>query len=67
MACEYFSNKLVKAARSKDKASRSALVRKAVLGNLKLMKSALDKEQYRKYVTLLNLTLHNKGLDVYLD
>lgn len=67
MACEYFSNTLLKAARSKDESSRSTLVRKAVMGNLKLMKSALDKEQYRKYVTLLNLTLHNKGLDVYLD
>lgn len=66
-ACEYFSDKLLQAARSKDEASRSALVRKAVWGNLKLMKSALSEQQYRKYVTLLNLTLHNKGLDVYLD
>lgn len=67
MACEYFSTRLLKAANSNDEASRSELVRNAVLGNLKLMKSALDKQQYRKYVTLLNLTLHNKGLNVYLD
>lgn len=67
VACEYFSSELLKAARSNDEVSRSALVRKAVRGNLKLMKLTLDKEQYRKYVTLLNLTLRNKGLDVYLD
>lgn len=67
MACEYFSAKLLKAAHSQDESSRSELIRNAVLGNLKLMKSALDKQQYKKYVTLLNLTLHNKGLNVYLD
>lgn len=67
MACEYFSAKLLKAAHSRDEAYRSELVRHAVLGNLKLMKSVLDKQQYRKYVTLLNLTLRNKGLNVYLD
>ncbi len=66
-ACEYFSNSLLKAARSNDEVSRSTLIRKAVGGNLKMMKSALDKEQYRKYVRLMNVTLRNKGLDVYLD
>ena len=67
LACEYFSDRLVKAARSKDEASRSKLVRDAVLGNMKLMKSALDRKQYKKFVVLLNVTLRNKGLDVYLD
>ena len=67
VACEYFSAKLLKAAQSRNESSRSELVRHALLGNLKLMKSALDKQQYRKYVTLLNLTLRNKGLNVYLD
>ena len=27
--------------------------------NLRLMKSTLDKEQYRKYVTLVNVTVNN--------
>ena len=31
----------------------------AVYGNLKLMKKALNPEQYRKYVTLLNITNNN--------
>lgn len=66
-ACEYFADNLLRAARSKNEASRAELVRKAVLGNLKLMRNALDNQQYKKYVTLLNLTLHNKGLNVYLD
>lgn len=45
----------------------------AVYGNLKLMKKALTPEQYRKYVTLLNITHNNNRLtgmntlpDVYL-
>lgn len=31
----------------------------AVYGNLKLMKKALNPEQYRKYLTLLNITNNN--------
>ena len=31
----------------------------AVYGNLKLMKRALNPDQYRKYVTLLNITNNN--------
>ena len=45
----------------------------AVYGNLKLMKKALNPEQYRKYVTLLNITNNNNRAmgsqalpDVYL-
>lgn len=65
--CEYFADKLEDAAHAKEVSSRAALVRKAVLGNLKLMKETLNPEQYRKYVALLNLTLHNRGLDAYLN
>lgn len=67
MACEYFADKLLKAANSKKEDLRSALVKKAVLGNLKLMREALNTEQYKKYISLLNLTLQNKGLNVYLN
>ena len=48
-------------------------LQKAVYGNLKLMKSALSDNQYRKYVTLLNVTNNNNRLtgavtftDIYL-
>ncbi|MDR1779111.1 MAG: hypothetical protein LBR50_00075 [Tannerella sp.] len=34
-------------------------MRAAVYGNLKLMKEALTPEQYRKYVTLINVTNNN--------
>lgn len=64
--CEYFADKLDDAARAKEASKRAELVRTAVLGNLKLMKDTLNPEQYRKYVALLNLTLQNRGLDVYM-
>jgi hypothetical protein len=31
------------------------------------MKSTLTTEQYKKYVVLMNTTLRNKGLDVYME
>ncbi len=63
---EYFSDQLQKISRIKDEDVRGKKVREAVSENLSLMKSILNVEQYRKYVTLLNLTIRNKGLDVYL-
>lgn len=46
---------------------------RAIYGNLKLMKKALTREQYRKYVMLINVTNNNNRLtginslpDVYL-
>ena len=35
------------------------MVKSAINNNLRLMKSTLDKEQYRKYVTLVNVTVNN--------
>lgn len=66
LANEYFSEQLQKISRIKDEDVRGKKVREAVSENLSLMKSILNVEQYRKYVTLLNLTIRNKGLDVYL-
>ena len=63
---EYFSEQLQKISRIKDEDVRAKKVREAVSENLSLMKGILNVEQYRKYVTLLNLTIRNKGLDVYL-
>jgi hypothetical protein len=31
------------------------------------MKRTLNGEQYKKYVQLMNTTLRNKGLDVYME
>ena len=39
-------------------------VRKAVYGNLKLMKQTLDDKQYSNYVRLMAMTLRNKGIDL---
>lgn len=69
---EYFiemQNQSVKAnAKNQDKK-----MYQAVYGNLKLMKKTLDPGQYRKYVTLLNITNNNNRIlggntlpDVYL-
>lgn len=65
-ANEYFSDQLQKISRIKNEERRGKKIREAVVENLSLMKSVLNGEQYRKYLTLLNLTLRNKGLDVYL-
>ena len=40
------------------------LMIKAVNKDLKYMHYILNKEQYRKYVMVLNATLLNRGLDV---
>jgi hypothetical protein len=40
---------------------KEEMLRRTVYGNLSQMKSVLNKEQYRKYVTLLNVTNNNKG------
>ncbi|MDD2952337.1 MAG: hypothetical protein PHC95_04115 [Parabacteroides sp.] len=58
---------------SKDLKRQDERLQKAVYGNLKLMKEALTADQYRKYVTLLNVTNNNNRLtgavtftDIYL-
>ena len=38
----------------------------AVYGNLKLMKSTLSQDQYKKYLRILNSQLRNKGLNPYI-
>lgn len=37
-------------------------MKEALLVNMKLMKDALNEEQYRKYVTLLNITNNNNKI-----
>lgn len=55
---EYFVDKQTESLRSGSN-QREKKMHQAVYGNLKLMKKVLNKEQYRKYVTLLNVTNNN--------
>lgn len=59
--CDFFQSEMKRANRSKDSDEK---VRKAVYGNLKLMKQALDEKQYSSYVRLMAMTLRNKGIDI---
>ncbi|MBQ8520219.1 MAG: hypothetical protein IJ456_02315 [Bacteroides sp.] len=63
---EYFTEKMRTVAHVKAE-KQGQRVREAVYGNFKMMKQALNDDQYRKYVQLMNLTLKNKGLDVYME
>lgn len=54
----YFIEKQEESAKACPKKQEKKLY-EAVYGNLKLMKRALTHEQYRKYVTLLNITNNN--------
>ena len=69
---EYFKGQQ-KESLSRDTKRQEERLQKAVYGDLKLMKSALSDNQYRKYVTLLNVTNNNNRLtgavtftDIYL-
>ena len=69
---EYFKGQQ-KESLSRDTKRQEERLQKAVYGNLKLMKSALTADQYRKYVILLNVTNNNNRLtgavtftDIYL-
>ena len=69
---EYFKGQQ-KESLSRDTKRQEERLQKAVYGNLKLMNSALSDNQYRKYVTLLNVTNNNNRLtgavtftDIYL-
>lgn len=46
-----------------DEEERKAMVEKALSKDVKFMKYVLDDKQYRKYLTLLNTTLNNRGLN----
>ena len=63
---DYFADRIQSASYAKEE-KQAQKVREAVYGNFKLMKRTLTGEQYKKYVTLMNTTLRNKGLDVYME
>ena len=56
-----FSSEMVFAAQY-GKEERAKMVEKAVNKDLAYMHFILNKDQYRKYLTLLNVTLVNRGL-----
>lgn len=49
---------------TKTKKNQGKMLQNAVYGNLKLMKQTLSTEQYAKYVTLMNVTLQNRGIEI---
>ncbi len=56
-----FSAEMVNAAHY-GKEDRAKMIDKAIIKDLAYMNYMLSKEQYRKYVMLLNVTLVNRGL-----
>ena len=62
----YFENQLGQplSAEVLSQSERQEEVRKALLCNLKLMKQALTKEQYRKYVALINVSRANQPMAI---
>lgn len=57
----YFNDQLRKASFAGE-SSFNGILYKAVYGNLKLMKKALNQEQYRKYLVLINVTNNHNRL-----
>lgn len=60
--CEFFSEEMGRANRSRRNYDK--LVRRAVLGNLKLMRQTLDDRQYAYYLRVMNVTLRSKGIEL---
>ncbi len=60
--CTYFTEQMNRATTARK--NQDAKLHTAVYGNLKLMKQTLTKEQYVKYVSLMNATLKNKGIEL---
>ena len=64
-AINFLSDKMRSAKYSMGKRQIKYL-KEAVYGNLKLMKSTLSQDQYKKYLRILNSQLRNKGLNPYI-
>ena len=57
-----FSAEMLFAAQTANGEERQKMVDRAINKDLAYMDYVLNKEQYRRYVTLLNVTLYNRGL-----
>jgi hypothetical protein len=64
-AVEEFENDMLFASTVSDSTSRDKVVRNAIKKNLNLMGMTLDKRQFRKYLTLINISLTNRGFIIY--
>ena len=64
-AIDFFSDKMKNAKYSMGERQIKYL-NEAVYGNLKLMRSTLSQDQYKKYLRILNSQLRNKGLNPYI-
>lgn len=66
--CESILNEFVNdmrfASSMETEESRMKVTASAVKKNARYMGYVLNKEQYRKYLTLLNVTLQNRGFDL---
>ena len=60
--CDFFEAEMEIANRAKE--GNNEKIRKAVYGNLKLMKNTLNEKQYSDYLKLMGMTLRNKGIDI---
>ena len=60
--CDHFAYEMKKANNAKE--NKEQKVRKAVYGNLKLMKKTLNEKQYTNYVRALSTTLRNRGISL---
>lgn len=57
-----FAADLMNASTAKNDEERKTIVDKAVKKDLSYMRAVLSRVQYRKYLTLLNATLANRGI-----
>ena len=64
-AIDFFSDKM-KSAKYSMGERQIKYLNEAVYGNLKLMKSTLSQDQYKRYLRILNCQLRNKGLNPYI-
>ena len=61
---EVFAEETRSASKIKTEKDRKESFNKAIMRNLKYMQQVLTKEQYQKYLMLLNVTLSNRGLSL---
>ena len=59
-----FSNDMAFAATECSNGGRIAVTKNAIEKNIKNMSYILNRQQYHKYLTVLNATLNNRGIDV---
>ena len=58
--CDHLESEMKSA--NKAKKNQDEKIRKAIYGNLKMMKMTLDQKQYTNYVRIMGATLRHKGI-----